>query len=215
MYKRQATVRAVAGGLGNKEENRKRSVILPPAPRTEAVHTASGALRAGFPDAGLRGHPRAALRRRRTRGLLLVTLPGTLVLAVLGALLTPVLLHCAWVFALVSVPVVRWLARDAYRSLGHGIDGRYLVTRSGTFSRDTVVLQREAVAAWTFSSTPFSRRAGLVTLTAAVAAGEDGYHIRDIPADDAPALAAAAAPGILEEFLTYGPAKSRADRRRR
>ncbi|MEU7228690.1 PH domain-containing protein [Streptomyces chrestomyceticus] len=210
-----ATVRAVAGGLGNKEENRKRSVILPPAPRTEAVHTASGALRAGFPDAGLRGHPRAALRRRRTRGLLLVTLPGTLVLAVLGALLTPVLLHCAWVFALVSVPVVRWLARDAYRSLGHGIDGRYLVTRSGTFSRDTVVLQREAVAAWTFSSTPFSRRAGLVTLTAAVAAGEDGYHIRDIPADDAPALAAAAAPGILEEFLTYGPAKSRADRRRR
>ncbi|MEU7186793.1 PH domain-containing protein [Streptomyces sp. NPDC045369] len=209
-----ATVRAVAGGLGNKEENRKRSVILPPAPRAEAMRTASGTLRAGLSDADLRGHPRAALRRRRMRGLLFVTVPGALALATLGVLLTPVLLHCAWVFALVSVPVVLWLARDAYRNLGHGLDGRHLVARSGTFSRDTVVLRRDAVAAWTFSSTPFSRRAGLVTLTAAVAAGEDGYHLRDIPADDAPALAAAAAPGILEEFLAHGPAKSRADRRR-
>ncbi|MEU4198911.1 PH domain-containing protein [Streptomyces sp. NPDC026294] len=209
-----ATVRAVAGGLGNKEENRKRSVILPPAPRAEAMRTASGTLRAGLSDADLRGHPRAALHRRRMRGLLFVTVPGALALTTLGVLLTPVLLHCAWVFALVSVPVVLWLARDAYRNLGHGLDGRHLVARSGTFSRDTVVLRRDAVAAWTFSSTPFSRRAGLVTLTAAVAAGEDGYHLRDIPADDAPALAAAAAPGILEEFLAHGPAKSRADRRR-
>ncbi|MEU7146883.1 PH domain-containing protein [Streptomyces sp. NPDC045456] len=209
-----ATVRAVAGGLGNKEENRKRSVILPPAPRAEAMRTASGTLRAGLSDADLRGHPRAALRRRRMRGLLFATVPGALALATLGVLLTPVLLHCAWVFALVSVPVVLWLARDAYRNLGHGLDGRHLIARSGTFSRDTVVLRRDAVAAWTFSSTPFSRRAGLVTLTAAVAAGEDGYHLRDIPADDAPALAAAAAPGILEEFLAHGPAKSRADRRR-
>ncbi|MFI0259218.1 PH domain-containing protein [Streptomyces sp. NPDC017056] len=204
-----ATVRAVAGGLGNREENRKRSVLLPPAPRTEAVRTASGTLRADFPTAGLRAHPKAALRRRRTRGLLFVTLPGTLVLAVLGVLLTPVLLHCAWAFALVSMPVVLWLAGDAYRSLGHGVHGRYLVMRSGTFSRETVVLQREAVAAWTFSSTPFSRRSGLVTLTAAVAAGEDGYHVRDLPAAGAPALAAAAAPGILEEFLGHGPVGGR------
>ncbi|KOT81239.1 membrane protein [Streptomyces rimosus subsp. pseudoverticillatus] len=199
-----ATVRVVAGGLGNKEENRKRSVILPPAPRTEAVRTASGTLRTAFPDAGLRTHPKAALRRRRTRGLLLVTLPGTLILALLGLLLTPVLLHCAWAFALVSAPVVLWLARDAYRNLGHAVQGRYLVTRSGTFSRETVALQREAIAAWTFSTTPFSRRTGLVTLTAAVAAGEDGYHVRDLAADDAPALAAAAGPGILEEFLDHG-----------
>ncbi|MFH8404249.1 PH domain-containing protein [Streptomyces sp. NPDC018019] len=199
-----ATVRVVAGGLGNKEENRKRSVVLPPAPRTEAVRAASGTLRAAFPDTELRSHPKAALRRRRTRGLLLVTLPGTLVLALLGGLLTPVLLHCAWVFALVSVPLVLWSARDAYRSLGHGLQGRHLIARSGTFSRDTVALRREAIGAWTFSTTPFSRRTGLVTLTAAVAAGEDGYHVRDLAADEAPALAAAAAPGILEEFLDHG-----------
>ncbi|MCZ1006220.1 PH domain-containing protein [Streptomyces lydicus] len=47
-----ALVRAVAGGLGNREENRKRSGLLPPAPRPEAVRVAGGALRSPFPAAG-------------------------------------------------------------------------------------------------------------------------------------------------------------------
>ncbi|MEU9124864.1 PH domain-containing protein [Streptomyces sp. NPDC048506] len=200
-----ALVRAVAGGLGNREENRKRSGLVPPAPRAEALRAAGGALRAPFPGsaapAPLTPHPRAALRRRRVRGLAFVVLPGTAVLAALGAAFTPVLLHCAWVFAVVATPVVLWLARDAYRSLGHGIEGGCLVARSGTFSRDTLALQRGAIAAWTFSTSPFTRRSGLVTLTAAVAAGEDGYRVRDLAAADAPAFAAAAAPGILDEFL--------------
>lgn len=141
------------------------------------------------------------------RGLLFVVLPGTAVLAGLGAAFTPVLLHCAWIYALVTTALSLWLARDAYRNLGHGLDGPYLVARSGTFSRDTVALQRDAIAAWTFSTSPFTRRAGLVTLTAAVAAGEDGYRIPDLPAADAPGFATTAAPGILEEFLVRpGPA---------
>ncbi|MFF4607223.1 PH domain-containing protein [Streptomyces sp. NPDC001339] len=211
-----ALVRAVAGGLGNREENRKRSGLLPPAPRPEALRVASGALRSPFPGstppappgtpgssapAPLAPHPRAALRRRRMRGLLFVVLPGTAVLAGLGAAFTPVLLHCAWIYAVVTTPLVLWLARDAYRSLGHGIEGGCLVARSGTFSRDTLALQREAIAAWTFSTSPFTRRSGLVTLTAAVAAGEDGYHVRDLAAADAAGFAAAAAPGIVDEFL--------------
>nr|WP_319949542.1 PH domain-containing protein [Streptomyces halobius] len=150
----------------------------------------------------LTAHPRVALRRRRVRGLLFVVLPGTVVLAGLGAAFTPVLLHCAWTYAVVTAPVALWLARDAYRNLGHGIHGRYLVTRSGTFSRDTVALQREAIAAWTFSTSPFTRRAGLVTLTAVVAAGEERYRIPDLAADYAPSFASAAAPGILDEFLS-------------
>ncbi|MFJ9467481.1 PH domain-containing protein [Streptomyces caniferus] len=202
-----ALVRAVAGGLGNREENRKRSGLLPPAPRAEAVRVAGGVLRAPFPGsdtpAALATHPRIALRRRRMRGLLWAVLPGTAVLAGLGAAFTPVLLHCAWIYAVVATALVLWLARDAYGSLGHGIQGPYLVTRSGTFSRDTLALQREAIAAWTFSTSPFTRRAGLVALTAAVAAGEDGYRIPDLAAAEAPAFAAAAAPGILEEFLTH------------
>ncbi|MGG2459912.1 PH domain-containing protein [Streptomyces sp. RGM 3693] len=205
-----ATVRAVAGGLGNKEENRKRSGLLPPAPRREAVRVAGGALQSPFPDEELTErqhgrlirHPRVALRRRRMRGLLFAVLPGSALLAGLGAAFTPVLLHAAWIYAVVTTPMVLWLARDAYRNLGHGIAGRYLVTRSGTFSRDTLALRREAVAAWTFTTSPFTRRAGLVTLTAAVAAGEEGYRIPDLAEGAAPGFAAAAAPGILDEFLT-------------
>lgn len=119
------------------------------------------------------------------RGVLWAVLPGTAVLAGLGAAFTPVLLHCAWIYAVVATALVLWLARDAYGSLGHGIQGPYLVTRSGTFSRDTLALQREAIAAWTFSTSPFTRRAGLVALTAAVAAGEDGYRIPDLAAAEA------------------------------
>ncbi|GGU51182.1 hypothetical protein GCM10010211_14760 [Streptomyces albospinus] len=207
-----ATVRAVAGGLGDKEENRKRSVLLPPAPRREAVRVAGGTLRSPFPDAELTHgpgaaqllpHPRVALRRRRVRGLVFAVLPGTVLLAGLGAAFTPVLLHAAWIYAALSTAAVLWLARDAYRNLGHGIAGRYLVTRSGTFSRDTLALRREAVAAWTLTTSPFTRRAGLVTLTAAVAAGEEGYRIPDLAEADAPGFAAAVTPGILDEFLAH------------
>ncbi|MFG2141217.1 PH domain-containing protein [Streptomyces sp. NPDC048650] len=198
-----ALVRAVAGGLGNREENRSRSDLLPPAPRREAVRVAGGVLRAPFPAPDLTPHPRAALRRRRVRGLLFAVLPGTAVLAAAGAVVTPVLLPCAWGYALVATAAVEWLARDAYRSLGHGIRGSRLVVRSGTFSRDTLVLERAAIAAWTLTTSPFTRRSGLVTLTAAVAAGEDGYRLPDLPAAAAPALSAAAAPGILDEFLVY------------
>jgi putative membrane protein len=203
-----ATVRAVAGGLGNREENRKRSALLPPAPRAEALRVATGTLRAAehspFPAPELTPHPRVALRRRTLRGLLFACLPGTLALVVLAAALPsllPVFLTAAAAFALLCGLLVRWLARDAYRNLGHGLHGPYLLARAGTFSRDTVALRRDAIAAWTFASSPFARRAGVLTLTAAVAAGEDGYRIPDIAAEEAPAFAAAAAPGILDEFL--------------
>ncbi|WP_329494837.1 PH domain-containing protein [Kitasatospora herbaricolor] len=201
-----ATLRVVAGGLGDRDETRRRSTLLPPAPRAVALRVAAGALGAEQQTSGavqLTAHPRAALRRRVVRGLLLVVLPVSAVLALLGTLLTTVLLHCAWVFGLVAVPVVGLLARDAHRSLGHALHGPHLLARSGTFSRDTLTLERSAVEAWTFTSSPFGRRAGLVTLTAAVAAGEHGYRIPDLAAADAPAFAAAATPGFLEEFLEY------------
>jgi putative membrane protein len=164
----------------------------------------AGALRGdGDPFGGvaLTPHPKVALRRRVVRGLLFAVLPGTVVLLVLGALLTPVLLHAAWAYAAVSTLVCVLLARDAYRSLGHALEGPHLLVRSGTFSRDTLALERESISAWTLTTSPFTRRAGLVTLTAAVAAGQHGYHVRDVTPEDAVALACAARPGILEEFL--------------
>ncbi|GGU49278.1 hypothetical protein [Streptomyces lavendofoliae] len=62
-------------------------------------------------------------------------------------------------------------------------------------------IEQRGIIAWTFSASPSARRAGLVTLTAAVAAGEHAYRVRDLAADDAVPLAVAALPGVLEEFL--------------
>ncbi|MCP3799302.1 PH domain-containing protein [Allokutzneria sp. A3M-2-11 16] len=197
-----ALVDAVAGGLGNQEETRRRSSVLPPSPRAEAARVALEVL--GLPqgtDPSLRKHPEVAQRRRVVRGFVFVTLPITFVLLLLGFLLTTVLLHVAWIFFLVTAPVAVWMGRDAYRNLGHGISGSHLVIRSGVFSRDTVLLEREGVLSWSFSSNPFSRRAGLVTATAAVAAGEQGYRIRDLAESDAVDFAEAVTPNFLTEFL--------------
>ncbi|MGI5478906.1 PH domain-containing protein [Streptomyces lavendofoliae] len=201
-----ASATAVAGGLGSKEEAHRRGALLPPAPRGEALRVLAGAL--GTPShpldvdaVRLKPHPRAALRRRTVRGLLSAVAPATAALLVAGALWTPVLLRAAWVYALIATVVTVLLARDAYRGLGHALDGPHLLARSGTFSRDTLVLDRSGIIAWTFSASPSARRAGLVTLTAAVAAGEHAYRVRDLAADDAVPLAAAALPGVLEEFL--------------
>lgn len=204
-----ASVRAVAGGLGNREENRKRSVILPPAPKSEAMHVCTHVLgqqggqtgQTGRTEMPLTAHPRAALRRRFVRGLLWAVAPATVALAVLGTLLTPVLLYCAAAYAALATPIAYALARDAYRSLGHALSGNWLVIRSGTFERETVTLDRSSVLAWTFTDCPFSRRAGVVTATAAVAAGEDGYRIRDMAAAEAAGFADTAVPGMLREFL--------------
>ncbi|MGW1072717.1 PH domain-containing protein [Streptomyces sp. NPDC002537] len=199
-----ATVRAVAGGLGSREENRKRSVVLPPAPRAEAVRVCAGVLGGPVDTDGLTPHPRVALRRRVVRAFVCCVLPPAVALAVLGLLLTPVLLYCAAGYALVAAPLAYGLARGAYEGLGHAVRGRHLVVRSGTFARDTTVLDRRAVLAWTFTDTPFSRRAGVVAVTAAVAAGEPGYRVRDMAAAEAAGFAEEAAPGILTEFLEHG-----------
>lgn len=206
-----ARASAVAGGLGNRDEAPARGALLPPAPRAEALRVIAGALRTGphpvgsaahpFGSAALTPHPRAALRRRVVRGLLCAVFPATAAFLVAGVLLTPVLLHAAWVCALLATTATWLLARDAYRSLGHALHGAHLVVRAGTFSRDTLALERGAIAAWTFTASPLARRSGLVTLTAAVAAGRHGYHVRDLAAGDAVALAVAARPGLLEEFL--------------
>jgi putative membrane protein len=196
-----AKAAAVAGGLGDDDENRRRSALLPPAPRAEALRVVGGV--AGRPvfDRALNPHPPVARRRRVLRGMSLVVLPVTVLTAVAGVLLTPVLLYCALGFLLVASPIAVLLGLDAYRNLGHALDDEFLLARSGTFSRDSLALRRDSVVAWSFSSSPFARKAGVLTLTAAVAAGEQGYRIPDLGAGYAAGFADEAAPGILTEFL--------------
>jgi putative membrane protein len=120
-------------------------------------------------------------------------------------LLTGVLLHLAWIAAVVLLPVAVALALDAYRNLGHGVTGDYLVTRHGTIARHTVALQRAGVIGWNITSSPFQRRAGLVTLNATTAANKGAYPIYDIGDEDGLAFADEAVPGVLEPFLERGP----------
>jgi putative membrane protein len=201
-----ARVDAVATGLaaGKSDDDKSdRRTLLPAAPLSIARRVAADVLRepeSPLDAVHLTGHPTAA-RGRRLRWALGTVAGLEAVLVLLGALLTDVLLHIAWISALVLVPVAVVLAVDAHRSLGHGLGERHLVARSGTVRRATVALQRGGIIGWTFRQSVFQRRAGLVTVIATTAAGAGAYAVPDAGSDDGLALAAAASPTLLEPFL--------------
>ncbi|MBT2442398.1 PH domain-containing protein [Streptomyces sp. ISL-36] len=200
-----ARVDAVATGLVHDDEDKHadHKTLLPPAPRAVAERVAAQVLREPEAPTGapLTAHPRAA-RTRRLRWALGSVLVPLVVLAALGAVLTPVLLPIAAGCALVLTPLAVLLALDAYRSLGHGITGEYLVTRSGTVRRTTVALQRSGVIGWTVKQSSFQRRAGVLTLTATTAAGEGAYDVHDAGVSEGLGFAADAVPGLLAPFLS-------------
>ncbi|MFG3509016.1 PH domain-containing protein [Streptomyces sp. NPDC047821] len=202
-----ARVDAVATGLAEAEEDQHADhrTLLPAVPRAVADDVVARVLREAAPPTGARltTHPRAA-RTRRLRWAVAAALLPVVVLAVLGALLTDVLLYAAGACALVLPPLAVLLALDAYRGLGHGLSGAYLVTRSGTARRATVALQRGGVIGWTVRQSYTQRRAGLITLTATTAAGAGAYDVYDADASEGLGFAATAVPGLLEPFLERG-----------
>jgi putative membrane protein len=198
-------VDAVVTGMATRADKDKahHSTLLPAAPRAVADRVAAAVLREPVSPAEavhLSPHPLAA-RGRRLRRALATVLAGELPLLVLGLLLTDVLLHIAWITAVVAVPVAVALALDAYRSLGHGSVGAYLVARSGSVRRSTVALQRRGIIGWTVRQSVFQRRAGLATVLATTAAGSGAYAIRDVDTGTGLDAADAAVPGILGPFL--------------
>jgi putative membrane protein len=205
-----ARVDAVATGMATKVEKDKahHRTLLPAAPKAVADRVAAAVLReavAPTEAVHLSPHPVAA-RGRRLRWALAAVLAGVLPLLILGLLLTDVLLHIAWITAVVAVPVAVALALDAYRSLGHGTAGGYLVTRSGSVRRSTVALQRTGIIGWTVRQSVFQRRAGLSTILATTAAGAGAYAIRDVGTETGLDAADAAVPGLLTPFLERAPA---------
>ncbi|WP_028813902.1 PH domain-containing protein [Streptomyces flavidovirens] len=200
-----ARVDAVATGLAAGEDSghADHKTLLPAAPRATAQRVAASVLREAASPTGtapLTPHPRAA-RTRRLRWALGAALLPVVVLTVLGVLVTDVLLYVAGVCAVVLLPVAVLLALDAYRSLGHGISGDYLVVRSGTVRRTTVALQRGGVIGWTVKQSVFQRRAGLVTLTATTAAGGGAYSVYDAAESEGLGFADEAVRGVLAPFL--------------
>jgi putative membrane protein len=190
-----ARAMAVATGLGGRR-GKSRGSLLPPAPLDEA-HRVAGAVLDEHPSptrAGLRAHPRAALRRRLVRAVVPV-------LAVAAALwFAPLPSWVAWI-ALAALPLTVLLGVDAYRNLGHALTGSYLVSRHGAGVRRTVALQRSGVIGWTVSQTIFQRRSGLVTLAATTAAGHGAYKVVDVDVGAGLAVAEEAVPGLLTPFL--------------
>ncbi|MGW2593040.1 PH domain-containing protein [Streptomyces sp. NPDC001515] len=204
-----ARLDAITTGLAKDEEDQHggdRNTLLPPAPRPLADGLAAAVLREDTSPTAtpLTAHPPAASGRRLRRALWAVLLPVA-VLAVLGALLTPVLLWTALGCAVAGLPGGLLLAREAYRSLGHGIGGGYLVTRSGALRRSTAALERAGVIGWTVRRTYFQRRAGLLNVTATTAAGAGAYTVYDADASEGLTFASEAVPGLLEPFLEPVP----------
>ncbi|MFD0153679.1 PH domain-containing protein [Streptomyces sp. NPDC055721] len=203
-----ARVDAVATGLAKDDGDKHADLktLLPAVPRETADRVAARVLRERELPTGapLAAHPRAARTRRLRWALWSVAAPVAL-LAGLGLLLTPVLLYVAAGCAVVLTPIAVLLALDAYRSLGHGVSGAYLVTRSGTVRRVTVALQRSGVIGWTVKQSYFQRRAGVLTLTATTAAGEGAYAVYDAGETQGLTFAAEAVPDLLAPFLEPVP----------
>ncbi|GFH35249.1 PH domain-containing protein [Streptomyces pacificus] len=200
-----ARVDAVATGLVKDDEGRNSAhrTLLPPAPGPVAGAVVARVLREPVPPTGtpLIPHPRAA-RTRRLRWALTAALAPVLLLVALGLFLADVLpLYAAAVCGALFVPLSVLLALDAYRALGHALDGDYLVARSGTVRRATVALRRGGVIGWTLKQSWFQRRAGVLTLTATTAAGDGAYPVYDADAHEILDFAARAVPGLLEPFL--------------
>lgn len=191
---------AIATGLRvGRGSERGGEILLPPAPKAQAVRVTASVLGSSGPATQrLQPHPRAALRRRLVRVLaaagLVVLLTGILVV------LTP-LSQLWWFASLALLGLAPVLAFDRYRSLGHALSDGYVVTRMGSVVRRRSAISSDAVIGWNFTASFFQRRAHLTTLTATTAAGKQGYEIVDAAEGDALRFADAASPGLLMQFV--------------
>ncbi len=197
-----ARLNAVVTGVSSRERSSS-TLLVPPAPRAVAVGVGEAAL--GLPGDGasplrvpLRAHGPAARRRRLVRSLSGAVLVLVAVGLAAGASTLP---WASLVPALLLLPLAAWLGLDRYRQLGHTLTGEHLVVASGTLRGRRDVLQRSGIIGWNIEESFFQRRAGLCTLTATTAAGKQQYAALDIPVPEATALASAAVPGLLEQFL--------------
>jgi putative membrane protein len=195
-----ARLLAVVTGLRvGRGAERGGTLLAPPAPVTEVTRVAAEVIgSAEVMRATLIGHGSKALRRRLIRAVS----PSVLVLGVVAGLWVTgsVPGWAAWA-ALLLLPAAALIAIDRYRSLGHLLVGRFVLTRYGSLVRRRVVLDSDGIIGWNLRRTFFQRRAGLVTLAATTAAGRQSYRITDVAQGAGLQLATAAVPGLLDDFI--------------
>jgi len=197
---RGARVLAIATGLRvGRGADRGGSILLPPAPRAVAVEVAGTVIGDGGPlTVPLTRHgPRARLRRFTRAG----TAGAILIIIVLAFVLLADAPWWAFWTALAVLPLGALLAVDRAASLGHALTGDWLVSRHGSVVRRRYVLRTDAVIGWNMTTSFFQRRAGLTTLVATTAGGQQHYSVPDVPDAEAIRVARAAVPGLLEQFL--------------
>jgi putative membrane protein len=198
-----ARTTAVATGLrSGRGAERGGEVLLPPAPRPAAVAVVEEVLD-GTPAATVEvaPHGRAARRRRLARAVLPGTVLTVAALIAWAAGAPEWLVPVGAAILLLGVP----LGLDRAAALGHTRAAGYLVTRAGSLVRRRSVLAESAIIGWNLRSTFFQRRLGLVTLVATTAAGAQGYHLWDVPTDQARDLLEAITPDLVRPFRA-GPA---------
>jgi putative membrane protein len=195
---RAARLSAIVTGLSRGQQGS--SVLVPPAPRDVVERVAGEVLDTHEPlFAALTAHGPRAARRRWTRALVPALL--LVVLCVLGfALGGP-----SWLLlALLALPVAALLALDRIRSLGHTLVAGYLVARSGSMVRRRRILEVDHVIGWNLQATWFQRRAGLTTLVATTAGGNQAVAVLDVPEDEALRVAHSALPELIGQFADSG-----------
>ncbi len=190
---RGARLSAIVTGLSRSQQGS--STLVPPAPRQVAERVAGEVLDTPLPvEAALVAHGPRAARRRWTRAMApaLVVVVASVAGVVAGA--------PAWVLVgLLAVPVAALLAWDRTRALGHALVDGYLVARSGSVVRRRRILEVDHVIGWNLRATWFQRRAGLTTLVATMAGGNQAVLVLDVPEDEAVRVAAAL-PDLIGQF---------------
>jgi putative membrane protein len=191
---------AIATGLRvGRGAERGGSLLVPPAPRAEVQRVAAEVIGAAEPvTCPLDAHGPRARVRRYTRALagwaLLVAALAVVHWAISGPWWLPVA-------ALALLPIAVALAADRYRNLGHAVAGARLVASRGSLVRRRSAVASEGIIGWNVERSFFQRRAGLATLTATTAAGEQHYDVQDVEIAEALRVAEALLPGLAEPFL--------------
>lgn len=174
--------------------------VLPPCPHEvavgigEAVLEHRGPLTDPLVAHGPRARRRAWIRELRDALMLLVA-------AAVAAWWFDI--SWGWVTGLVVVLLLAAAAvgEASYRHLGHALDGDHLVSGSGQLARIRTVLETDGIIGWVVSQSWWQRRIGLADLVATTAAGNERVLVRDVRLDVGVALADAATPGLLTDFV--------------
>lgn len=161
------SVRIQSAGVGSGSEDSR--VAIPILPVTELDRVLALVL-PGASLPSLHRPPPAALRRALVRRVV----PATALALGLALAVRP------WgALALVLVPMAAGLGVAAYRGLGHALTDRFLVARSGSFNRQTVVVPVERTQSGSVRANPWQRRAGLATLAVDLAGPGSSPRVPD------------------------------------